>query len=42
MATQINKSQIFKNAWFLVKTTAISISEALKTAWASATRTGQR
>jgi hypothetical protein len=36
MTAQINRSQIFKNAWNFVKTLALSISEALKQAWAEA------
>lgn len=30
-----NKSEIFSNAWKLVKSTSISISEALKSVWKS-------
>lgn len=36
MTTQINKSNIFKAAWVLVKTTALTLSQALKQAWAEA------
>lgn len=36
MTAQINRSQIFKNAWNFVRTLALSISEALKKAWAEA------
>ena len=36
MTAQINRSQIFKNAWNFVKTLALTISEALKQAWAEA------
>ena len=38
MATY-NKSQIFKNAWALVKSTGKKLSEALKAAWAKAKNT---
>lgn len=36
MKAQINKSEIFKAAWSLVKTAGKSLSEALKAAWAKA------
>lgn len=36
MTATINRSQIFKNAWNFVRTLALSISEALKQAWAEA------
>jgi hypothetical protein len=36
MTATINRSQIFKNAWNFVRTLALSISEALKRAWAEA------
>ena len=36
MATQINKSQIFKRMHELVKTTVLTLSQALKQAWAEA------
>ena len=34
MKKQINKSQLFKNAWNIVKTAGKTISEGLKAAWA--------
>lgn len=36
VTVKYNKSQIFKNAWKLVKETAITISEALRKAWTEA------
>lgn len=36
VTVKYNRSQIFKNAWKLVKEAGISISEALKVAWAFA------
>lgn len=33
MKTTYNKSEIFRNAWTIVKTTGKSLSEALKAAW---------
>ena len=36
MKTTYNKSQIFKNAWTIVKTTGEKLSAALKMAWAKA------
>lgn len=36
MTTTINRSQIFKAAWTLVKTNGITLSAALKQSWASA------
>lgn len=41
MKTQINKSQLFKNAWNIVRTAGKSISEALKTAWAQVKNAGR-
>lgn len=36
---KFNKSEIFRNAWSLVKTAGKSLSEALKAAWAKAKNT---
>lgn len=35
MKTAINKSKLFKSAWKLVKDLNVSMSESLKTVWAS-------
>jgi predicted CoA-binding protein len=36
MKNQVNKSQLFRNAWTLVKTAGKTMSQALKAAWAQA------
>ena len=36
MTTQINRSQIFRNAWSVVRSKGITISKALKWAWSVA------
>lgn len=41
MKTKINKSELFKTAWSIVRNSGKTISEALKTAWAKAKCSGK-